>query len=212
MTRGRLAWRAKDAKRIASADDREPIELISALPLCCHPDSASSSIASIFVSVARQASDVLLLSYHMEGRIAELSFPPPAMAVRTDGLWKTTCCEAFVRSGENAGYVEFNFSPSTRWAAYRFSAYRDGMRSVTVNRAPEIKFNSEEDAATLVATLDLGSLGSGAKGQPIRLGMSMVVEDNQGSLSYWAFRHPQGKPDFHHPDGLALQIAVSELS
>jgi hypothetical protein len=212
MTRGRLAWRPKDAKRIASIDNQRSIELISLLPLCRHPDSVSPSITSIFVSVAREAADVLILSYRMEGRISELSLPPSTMAVRTDGLWKTTCCEAFVRAGDNSSYAEFNFSPSTRWAAYRFSAYREGMRAVTVNRPPEIRFDGDEGVATLVAALDLGSLGGNAKGQPVRLGLSVVVEDGRGDLSYWAFRHPPGKPDFHHGDGLALQIAASELS
>jgi hypothetical protein len=172
----------------------------------------SSSIASILVSVARAAADILILSYRIEGRVSELRLPPSTKAVRTDGLWKTTCCEAFARSGDNSSYVEFNFSPSTQWAAYRFSAYREGMRAVTVNHPPEIRFDVEEGVATLVAALDLASLGRSAKGQPVRLGLSVVIEDGLGGLSYWAFRHPPGPPDFHHGDGLALQIAASELS
>ena len=41
---------------------------------------------------------------------------------------------------------------------------------------------------------------------PLGLGLSTVVEDNHGRLSYWALRHPSGKPDFHHPDTFALEI------
>jgi hypothetical protein len=32
------------------------------------------------------------------------------------------------------------------------------------------------------------------------------VEDVDGILSYWALRHPAGKPDFHHTDAFALQL------
>jgi hypothetical protein len=42
----------------------------------------------------------------------------------------------------------------------------------------------------------------------LRLGLSAVIEDDNGSLSYWALKHPSGKPDFHHPDAFALEIDV----
>ena len=43
--------------------------------------------------------------------------------------------------------------------------------------------------------------------QPLRLGLSAVIEDDSGKLSYWALKHPSGKPDFHHPDTFVLEIA-----
>ena len=36
--------------------------------------------------------------------------------------------------------------------------------------------------------------------------LAAVIEDRSGALSYWALRHAPGKPDFHHPQGFALQI------
>jgi hypothetical protein len=42
--------------------------------------------------------------------------------------------------------------------------------------------------------------------QPLFLGLSTVIEDDTGTLSYWALKHPSGKPDFHHPDAFALEI------
>ena len=46
---------------------------------------------------------------------------------RTDELWRSTCFELFLRFDDDERYVEFNFSPSTRWAAYAFDGYREGM-------------------------------------------------------------------------------------
>jgi hypothetical protein len=33
-----------------------------------------------------------------------------------------------------------------------------------------------------------------------------VIEDADGSLSYWALAHPPGRPDFHHTEAFALDL------
>ena len=38
------------------------------------------------------------------------------------------------------------------------------------------------------------------------LALSAVIEHLDGRISYWALRHPPGKPDFHHPQGFALEL------
>jgi hypothetical protein len=45
---------------------------------------------------------------------------------------------------------------------------------------------------------------------PLRLGLSAVIEENDGTISYWALKHLPGKPDFHHPDSFALELALSD--
>jgi hypothetical protein len=82
-----------------------------------------------------------------------------------DGLWKHTCFEVFLRDPAGIGYAEFNFSPSTEYAGYGFTRYREGMSSQHCSK-PE-----------------------------------------DGTKSYWALAHPQGKPDFHHVDSFALTLA-----
>jgi hypothetical protein len=39
------------------------------------------------------------------------------------------------------------------------------------------------------------------------MGLSAVIEERDGMLSYWALRHAPGKPDFHRRDGFALELA-----
>jgi len=41
-----------------------------------------------------------------------------------------------------------------------------------------------------------------------RIGLSAVIEETDGTKSYWALRHPPGKPDFHHPDCFALTLGA----
>ena len=45
----------------------------------------------------------------------------------------------------------------------------------------------------------------------LRLGLCAVIEEENGALSYWALKHPSGRPDFHHPDGFALKIERRDM-
>ncbi len=42
--------------------------------------------------------------------------------------------------------------------------------------------------------------------EPIQLNLTAVIEETDGTKSYWALAHPSGKPDFHHRDCFALQL------
>jgi len=144
----------------------------------------------------------LILSYVVSGRISDLRWPPVVALARADELWRHTCFEAFVRPSTGPAYYEFNFSPSTRWAAYHFSGYRGGMRVATEIAAPRIEVRSTAESFTLQAALELDGLSS-----PLHLGLSAVLEETNGRKSYWALAHPPGKPDFHHADCFALELS-----
>src|SRR5437867_1054544 len=107
-----------------------------------HPDSLCSAATQVEVEVARPRASSLLLCYFVTGKISDLRMPPVTAAARADELWQHTCFEAFVRTSPDPGYYEFNFAPSTQWAAYRFSSYRSGMRVVTEISAPRIEVQS----------------------------------------------------------------------
>jgi hypothetical protein len=40
----------------------------------------------------------------------------------------------------------------------------------------------------------------------LRLGLTAVVEDHSGRMSYWALRHPAEKPDFHDAGGFVARL------
>jgi hypothetical protein len=173
------------------------------LALKLHPDSLCAAVTGIEVDVARQHDGSLSLSYIVTGKIGDLRLPPVAAAARADELWRSTCFEAFIRSAPGEAYYEFNFAPSTRWAAYRFDGYRAGVRPMTEIAAPRIEAQSASEHYTLRATLDLSSLPRDAGW---RLGLSAVIEEANGRKSYWALAHPPGKADFHHADCFALEF------
>ncbi len=152
------------------------------------------------MEVARPRAGSLVLSYLVAGNISDLRIPSPMAAARTDELWQHTCFEAFVRASPGTAYYEFNFAPSTQWAAYRFSGHRSGMRVASEISAPRIDVQSSAELYRLQATLELHQLSGLPRDTPWRLGLSALIEDTNGRKSHWALTHPPGKADFHHAD------------
>jgi hypothetical protein len=181
-----------------------------------HPDSRCLAATRIEVEVAQPRAGSVLFSYVVTGTVGDLRMPPVMPAARADELWRHTCFEAFVRPSPGEAYYEFNFAPSTQWAAYRFDSYRSGMRLAAEIGAFRIDVQAAPARYTLQAKLDVSSLpppsfpssaSGGGKGGGWRLGLSAVIEETSGRKSYWALAHPPGKPDFHHADCFALEFS-----
>jgi len=172
-----------------------------------HPGSPSFAIVAIAAEIARPRADRLLLSYDVTGKMDEVRVPPLTAAARADELWRHTCFEAFLRAASGPAYYEFNFAPSTLWAAYRFGGYRSGVHAVAEIGAPPIEVRSHSDRFTLQAAIDLARLPDLPPDTAWHLGLSAVIEHANGGLSYWALAHPPGKPDFHHADCFAHELA-----
>jgi hypothetical protein len=177
-----------------------------------HADSRCCAVTQIQVDIARPRTDRLMLSYIVTGTMTDILMPPLAAAARRDGLWHHTCFEAFVRAPSGPGYYEFNFSPSTQWAGYQFSGHRSGMRATEGIDAPRIDVQPEPQSFTLRAALDVRGLPDLVREASWLVGLSAVIEDAHGGMSYWALVHPPGKPDFHHADCFALEIASAVAS
>ncbi|HET7815975.1 MAG TPA: DOMON-like domain-containing protein [Sphingomicrobium sp.] len=128
--------------------------------------------------------------------------PEGAGGERLDELWQTTCFEAFLRPDGEEAYQEWNFAPSGDWAAYDFASYRVGMAEAEVGSPPYIRM---EDNLTWWAVGATIAIDAATRWQ---LGLSAVLEEKDGSKSYWALAHPPGdKPDFHAPDCFAARLA-----
>jgi hypothetical protein len=158
-------------------------------------------VRAITVSATRSAQGSLSLRYEVTGELAGVRWPAVTASERTDELWRRTCLEAFIRSGDEPGYVEANLSPSTQWALYRFDAYRAGMRAADDIAAARIVLERTDERFELSAEIALGD----ARGW--RLAATAVIEEADGRLSYWSLAHPAGRPDFHHADNFILDLS-----
>jgi hypothetical protein len=173
--------------------------------LVMHPASRCEAVQSVEVAVARPAPGALGISFRINGEIGRLRLPTPVLPLRADGLWQHGCFEAFLRADDADNYHEFNFAPSGAWAAYRFTGRRAGRTSPAMT-APAIQCERSVGSFSLSAVMPIGELPDLARAATIRAGLTAVIEDEHGVLSYWALAHASPQPDFHDPATFTLVL------
>ncbi len=179
--------------------------ILAERPLICHPDTPCEALVALGARIILRDDHGWDIEFVGVGDPAALHVPSPAEAIRTDDLWRTTCFEMFIALDGDA-YAELNFSPSSAWAAYHLDHYRTGMRELTLP-SPTIALATEHDRLVLTASLSEDALPWDRTGE---LGISAVIEEQDGRMSYWALAHPPGKADFHHRDCFALRLPPVE--
>jgi hypothetical protein len=177
--------------------------------LTAHPSTPSDDVRSLEVQLRMEEPGIIVFQYSLVADMSRVRVPHSGAGGRAEALWEHTCFEAFVAAQEATCYHEFNFSPSLEWAIYRFGAYREGMSPAEIIRAPEISVRRGDDRLELKSAVRLGHLADLRDVRHLRIALAAVIEDDDGRLSYWGLRHPPGKPDFHHPNGFALEVARS---
>lgn len=169
--------------------------------LLLHPGSDCPVIERFSANAKLEADGSLALTYIIEGDVAQIALPQPAPAQQTDNLWQHTCFELFARRADEEGYREFNFSPSTAFAAYSFTGYREGMKPLEMAALPSVDTYAEGNTLTISARIAAGALPHHALAA-----LTAVIELKDGSKSYWSLRHAAGKPDFHNKEGFVLPL------
>src|SRR5262249_1591729 len=130
------------------------------LALKLHPDSLCPEATRIDVDIARPHAGRIVFGYAVTGKIADLYLPPVTSPTRSEELWQHTVFEAFVGSSRDETYYEFNFAPSTQWAAYQFDGYRRGMRAASGVSARVIEVQASPERFILQGSLELDQLSS----------------------------------------------------
>jgi hypothetical protein len=168
-----------------------------------HPDHPAQGVESLEVRVNTADPFWLRIRWRIEGA-ADLVVPPFAGRGRADGLWRRTCFELFLKPAGGEGYLEINLSPSERWNAYRFAAYRAGMEPAAMPRDPGCTLRRGAGTAIFDAAIPLAGLPQ----RDCAMGLSAVIEEAGGVISYWALAHGPGKADFHAPACFAAGLAA----
>lgn len=168
-----------------------------------HPDAPALTVRSVIARIVSLDANWLRLRWRVEGS-ERLVVPTFAGKGRADGLWKTTCFEFFLQEPGAAAYAELNLSPSERWNAYDFSGYRQGMAERPLPHEPTCSARIGQS----LAIFDAAVPAAGLPPLPWRYGLSAVIEEEGGHLSYWAIAHPEGPPDFHSPACFAGELAA----
>jgi len=175
--------------------------------LICHPDTPAVKVRSVDAYVVRNRVNYLHFRWRIKGTRA-LVVPEFVGPGRDDGLWQTTCFELFLKPPEGESYHEFNFSPSGRWAAYDFTGYREGMAEGSMVPPPQ----SQEKGHAHILTFDTQLRASTLPPRPLKMGLTAVIEEEDGVKSFWAIAHPPGAPDFHSPTCFAATLPPPEVA
>lgn len=177
----------------------ETFELVS------HPAHPPLGVTRVSAGIIAQGDHWLTLRWKVEGAQA-LELPPFAGKGRADGLWQATCFELFVKPEGGEAYVEFNFSPSERWAAYDFTDYRNGMADRPMPRDPVCTPRRGQSVLIFDVALPLAALPS----LPARYALTAVIAEAGGVTSYWAIAHRPDKADFHHASCFAATLPARQ--
>lgn len=158
-------------------------------PLMLHRECDAGPIRAVTATVRSTAGGCVAV-FRLDGDIQGIVLPPQRPSVRTDDLWKTTCFEVFWQAIGESRYREFNLSASGQWAAYDFAEYRDKTGEVPIDAISlACSYNDRELILKASITADLPA--------PAQVSLSVVIENANGALQYWAMAFPPGKPDFH---------------
>jgi len=203
-----------------------------------HPQKPARAVEHVSFTIIWKGAGQWVFEFSTTASPATLALPAPAEPARADGLWKTTCFELFLLDPDDGSYLEFNFSPSGQWAAYRFDSYREGMRPLEVQRPCIFSSNPVQAAMSMKARFrsygmpeqSVEQFAAGLANLPtaphfnLRVeledpalrndspwlaGVSAVIEEADGTKSYWALAHPGDEPDFHDEAGFVLELPAS---
>jgi hypothetical protein len=173
--------------------------------LNCHPSTRIETVHTVQVRLRRSASE-LQITFRLDGDLHRISIPAPAAPRIGTDLWRHTCFEAFIAVEGQTAYHEFNFAPSGEWTIYAFTGYRNGSPVAIEMLRPHIAMRTSGNQIELDSRVRLDALSAIHPRAALRIGLSAVIEASDGTLSYWALRHPADKPDFHNADGFALLL------
>ena len=84
------------------------------------------------------------------------------------------------------------------------------MRAAAVHCRPDAEIITEGGIRTQDATFDLSEENELDPALGWDIGLSAVIEEIDGTKSYWALAHGNGPPDFHNPTCFAYHLPPFE--
>lgn len=157
--------------------------------------------------------DQLKITYQLRGPLASVVLPAPSTRGdphRLDGLWEHTCFELFLAAEGMEPYWELNLAPNGDWNLYRLEGYRQGLAPVSDRNTLPFTVGASNRGLALELTLQLPQeLSLACQQRDLQLGITAVIEHQQGALTYWALAHGGTEADFHRREDFLLRLKPS---
>ncbi|MEO0925872.1 MAG: DOMON-like domain-containing protein [Cyanobacteria bacterium J06643_13] len=172
-------------------------------PFTLHPFSGDDAPSVSVLGKIERCDNRLQIEYNLKGQELVI-VPQAAPPVRQFDLWEHTCCEFFLGILNSSKYWEFNLSPAGHWNVFRFDNYRQNIAEEMAFERLPFKVSKLGEVLQLRLQLDLDKIMTAE--QSLNVGITTVIEDRAGKLSYWALSHPGTEPDFHRRDSFAIAL------
>jgi hypothetical protein len=139
----------------------------------------------------------IFISYKLSGELAaiDLGRGEPNHA-RVMKLWEKSCFELFIKTKED-NYIEFNFSPEFEWNCFYFSKKGDPLVEYARVDSVKTEILLSLDVFHLIAELDKNKFPDGFFQGQLQAGITSVIKEKNGKVSYWALSHHDTRPNFH---------------
>ncbi len=156
-------------------------------------------------------SKTIQIEYQVKGALDCVHWPGTSPVTgRCHELWRQTCFELFFGMQGTSAYWEVNLSPNGCWNIYRFTDYRSGMREELLVEQPVCRVVEDDDLFSLRCTIDCKALID--ESADLELAVSCVIQDTQGSISYWAIDHHGPEPDFHNRASFSMVLPGTKIT
>ena len=178
-----------------------------------HPLSPPRTDFIVKVGASRRANGhYLVLTFYVYGDFDAITWHAPEAVGRAEELWKHSCFEAFIGGVGAADYAEINLAPGRKWASYAFDHYREGMRQAFDIKIARMDFYKRDLSVKRVEMQVLLELPGRFADISWQIGLSTIIEETDGTKSYWALAHAPGPPDFHNRDCWTARLPAPDPS
>lgn len=141
--------------------------------------------------------DVFYISYKVQGDLPGLDLgsegPKHARVIK---LWEKSCFELFIKNQKD-NYMEFNFSPEFEWNAFYFEKKGDALAEYARMDKVEFDILLSLDVFHLIVKIEKKKFPDGFFDGELSVGITSVIKNKKGELSYWALSHQDTRPNFH---------------
>jgi hypothetical protein len=139
----------------------------------------------------------IYISYKLLGALSTVDFGTSTPKhERVMKLWEKTCFELFIKNA-NDTYIEFNFSPDFEWNCFLFEKVK-GL-PVEYKKMESVNFDIlfANDIVHVIIELQKKMFPENFFEGPLSAGITSIIIDKKGDISYWALSHEDIKPNFH---------------
>lgn len=156
----------------------------------------------ISAQMIHQEMEHMVFEFHIEGDLGKIKWPDTFQSreERRNELWKHTCFEVFLAANRNeeTPYFEVNCSPNGDWNLYHLSGYRKDLKPYYPGRVSLLERENTDHGLRFIIGVE------GLPASPWHIGLTAVIEEVSGKVTYWALAHPGKTADFHDKRGFIL--------